>query len=171
MLFKKNTNVVSNGHKNSNSVMTINTSSTSNPGAISRIAAGMSISNGEITSSHDIRFDGNFNGKISSLARVIIGETAVLSGDIVCENIDIYGKFDGTVSAKDTVSLKNGCNVTGSLTSANIVVELGSKLTGSVKYSTEAEFAKSCEDNPFFKQKNPTPADVSSSFQKPEIKK
>ncbi|GEM_PF-1594430 len=155
--------------------MTLNNSSTSNPTAVSRIAAGMSISSGEITSSHDIRFDGNFNGKISSRARIIIGETAVLSGDILCENIDIYGKFDGTVSAKDTISLKNGCVVTGSLASSNVVVELGSKLTGSVKYTTEAEFAKNCEDNAFLKQQNsapaPAPAPVAAPVQRPEVKK
>ena len=46
---------------------------------ISRISAGSSIK-GEITSPNDIRIDGNFEGKIISQAKVVVGEKAVIKG-------------------------------------------------------------------------------------------
>ena len=34
-----------------------------------------------------------------------MGETAVVKGDIICENIDLWGKVEGNIYVKDTLSL------------------------------------------------------------------
>ena len=67
-----------------------------NVNSISRISAG-TIIKGEITSPYDIRIDGTFEGKIQSKVRVVIGETAFIKGDIICDNIDLWGKGEGNV--------------------------------------------------------------------------
>ena len=61
-----------------------------NVNSISRISAGTVIK-GEIVSPYDIRIDGTFEGKIQSKGRVVIGESAHIKGDIICENIDLWG--------------------------------------------------------------------------------
>lgn len=116
---------------------------TSNVNAISRISAGTMIK-GEIMSPCDIRIDGTFEGKLQAKGRVVIGETAVIKGDIVCVNIDLWGKVDGNIYVKDTLALKEGCVVNGNLHIKKLAVELGSTFNGNCKMITESEFDKIC---------------------------
>ena len=114
---------------------------TVNVNSISRISAGTVIK-GEILSPNDIRIDGTFEGKITSKGRVVLGETAIVKGDIVCNNIDLWGKVDGNVYVKDTLSLKEGCTMNGNLHVRRLSVELGATFNGSCQTITEAEFDK-----------------------------
>ena len=116
---------------------------TSNVNAISRISSGTVIK-GEILSPCDIRIDGTFEGKLQAKGRVVIGETAVIKGDIVCVNIDLWGKVDGNIYVKDTLALKEGCVVNGNLHIKRLAVELGSTFNGNCKMITESEFDKLC---------------------------
>ena len=110
-----------------------------NANAISRISAG-TIIKGEILSPCDIRIDGTFEGKIQSKGRVVIGESALIKGDIICDSIDLWGKVEGNVFVKDTLSLKQGCTVNGNLNVRKLSVELGSTFNGNCRMITEADF-------------------------------
>lgn len=110
-----------------------------NVNSISRISAG-TIIKGEIVSPCDIRIDGTFEGKIQSKGRVVIGETAFIKGDIICDNIDLWGKVEGNVFVKDTLNLKDGCVVNGNLNIRKISVELGATFNGNCKMISEADF-------------------------------
>ena len=112
-----------------------------NVNSISRISAGTVIK-GEILSPTDIRIDGSFEGRIQSKGRVVVGESAIIKGDIVCENIDLWGKVEGNLFVKDTLSLKDGCVVSGNLHVRRLSVELGATFNGNCKTITEAEFDK-----------------------------
>lgn len=112
-----------------------------NVNTISRISVG-TIIKGEIVSSSDIRIDGTFEGKIQSNGRVVIGESAYVKGDVICENLDLWGKVDGNVFVKDTLSLKQGCTVNGNVHIRRFCVELGSVFNGNCKMITEDEFEK-----------------------------
>ena len=112
-----------------------------NANAISRISAGTVIK-GEILSPCDIRIDGTFEGKIQSKGRVVVGESAHIKGDIVCDNIDLWGKVEGNVFVKDTLNLKDGCVVNGNLNIRKLSVELGSTFNGNCRMITESEFDK-----------------------------
>ena len=112
-----------------------------NVNSISRISAGTVIK-GEIVSPYDIRIDGTFEGKIQSKGRVVVGESAHIKGDIICENIDLWGKVEGNLFVKDTLSLKEGCTMNGNLHVRRLSVELGATFNGSCRTITEAEFDK-----------------------------
>ena len=112
-----------------------------NVNSISRISAGTVIK-GEILSPNDIRIDGTFEGRIQSKGRVVVGESATIKGDIVCENVDLWGKVEGNLFVKDTLSLKEGCVESGNLHIRRLSVELGSTFNGNCKTITEAEFNK-----------------------------
>ena len=112
-----------------------------NVNSISRISAGTVIK-GEIISPTDIRIDGTFEGRVQSKGRVVVGESATIKGDIVCENVDLWGKVDGNLFVKDTLSLKEGCVVDGNLHVRRLAVELGATFNGNCKTITEAEFNK-----------------------------
>lgn len=112
-----------------------------NVNSVSRISAGTVIK-GEIVSPYDIRIDGSFEGKISSKGRVVIGESAVIKGDIVAVNVDLWGKIDGNIFVKDILSLKSGCSLTGNIQTKKLYVELGSEFNGNCKMIGDEEFAK-----------------------------
>ena len=112
-----------------------------NANSVSRISTG-TIIKGEIVSPYDIRIDGTFEGKVQSKGRVVIGETAVIKGDILCENIDLWGKVEGNIFVKDTLALKEGCKVDGNLHIRRLSVELGATFTGGCKMISESEFDK-----------------------------
>ena len=112
-----------------------------NVNSISRISAGTVIK-GEILSPNDIRIDGTFEGRVQSKGRVVVGESAVIKGDIVCENVDLWGKVEGNLFVKDSLSLKEGCIVDGNLHIRRLAVELGATFNGNCKTITEAEFNK-----------------------------
>ena len=112
-----------------------------NVNSISRISSG-TIIKGEILSPYDIRIDGTFEGKVQTKGRVVVGETAFIKGDIICENIDLWGKVDGNLFVKDTLSLMEGCSVNGNLNVRRLSVELGSTFNGNCRMITEAEFNK-----------------------------
>ena len=114
---------------------------TVNVNSVSRISAGTVIK-GEIVSPNDIRIDGLFEGKVISKSRVVIGESANVKGDIICENIDLWGKVEGNRYVKDTLALKEGSNMNGNLHIRRLLVELGATFNGSCKTITEAEFDK-----------------------------
>lgn len=114
---------------------------TSNVNAVSRVSAGTVIK-GEIMSPCDIRIDGTFEGKLQANGRVVIGETAIIKGDIICVNIDLWGKVDGNIYVKDTLSLKEGCVVNGNLHIKRLAVELGSKFNGNCKMISDGDFDK-----------------------------
>ena len=117
------------------------TETTVNVNSISRISDGTVIK-GEILSPGDIRIDGSFDGKLQSKGRVVVGETAVIKGDIFCDNIDLWGKVEGNLYVKDTLALKEGCTVNGNLHIKKLSVELGAVFNGNCKTISEAEFDK-----------------------------
>lgn len=111
-----------------------------NVNEVSRISAGTVIK-GEINSPNDLRIDGRFEGRIVSEGRVVVGEKAEIEGDIVCENLDFWGKLTGNIFVRDTLTLKDSCEVKGELHIQRLVVELGAKFDGVCKMLTNEEAA------------------------------
>lgn len=110
-----------------------------NVNEVSRISTGTVIK-GEINSPNDIRIDGVFEGKIFSKGRVVVGEKAEIKGDIVCGNVDFWGKMTGSLFVRDTLTLKDTCSVNGDLHVQRLVVELGAHFDGTCKMLKEGEF-------------------------------
>ena len=112
---------------------------TVNVNSVSRISAGTVIK-GEIQSPYDLRIDGTFEGKVQTKGRVVIGESAIIKGDIICENVDLWGKVEGDLYVKDTLALKEGCKMNGNINVSRLSVELGATFNGTCRTITEEEF-------------------------------
>ena len=112
-----------------------------NVNSVSRISAGTVIK-GEIQSPYDLRIDGTFEGKIQTKGRVVIGESAVIKGDIICENVDLWGRVEGDLFVMDTLALKEGCKMNGNINISRLAVELGATFNGTCRTITEEEFNK-----------------------------
>ena len=96
---------------------------------LSRISAGTVIK-GEIISPNDIRIDCVFEGTLKVKGKVVVGESATIKGDIICDNAEVCGKLDGNLYVKEALSLKDGCVVNGNLHIKKLAVELGSVFIG-----------------------------------------
>ena len=106
---------------------------------VSRISPGAAI-RGDMTSSTDIRVDGQVDGALFSEGKVVVGESARLSGKLFGATIDFWGKMDGDVFVKDTLSLKSSSVVNGNIHVRRIQVEMGAQINGSFKMITEQEY-------------------------------
>lgn len=106
---------------------------------VSRISAG-TIFKGEISSPNDIRIDGRVEGKVFSTGRVVVGEKAVVEGDVICQNVDFCGSMKGNFYVKDTLSLKSGCTVDGDLNVRRLQVELDARFNGCCKMISEEDY-------------------------------
>ena len=112
---------------------------TVNVNEVSRISTG-TVVKGEISSSNDIRIDGTFEGKIKSKGRVVVGEKALIKGDIICANVDFWGTMEGNFYVKDTLSLKSSSKVKGDLHIKRLQVELDARFDGTCQMITESDF-------------------------------
>ena len=71
--------------------------------------------NSRISSLADIRIDGQVDGTVFSDGKVVVGETARLSGNLLCTTVDLWGKMDGDIYVKDILSLKSSSTVNGNI--------------------------------------------------------
>ena len=68
-----------------------------NVNEITRIAVGAQIKQGVLISQSDIRIDGYFDGTIETSGKLVIGENAVVIGEVVSMGAEINGKYEGTI--------------------------------------------------------------------------
>ncbi|HNR49432.1 MAG TPA: polymer-forming cytoskeletal protein [Bacteroidia bacterium] len=119
--------------------------SSENPsGSINIIAAGTSIE-GEIKSNGDLRIDGNINGSVFSKAKVVIGATGVVEGDIVCQNADVSGTIKGTSTVTEMLFLKSTAKINGDINTGKLVVEVGASFTGNCNMGPMVKDIKNVE--------------------------
>ena len=106
---------------------------------VSRISHGTVI-RGDLSSSTDIRIDGQVDGTLFSEGKAVVGESAQLSGKLFCTNVDFWGKMDGDIFVKDQLSLKSSSVVNGNIHVRKIQVEMGAQINGSFKMISEQEY-------------------------------
>jgi len=110
-----------------------------NANDVSRIAVGASIK-GDLTSNNDIRVDGTVNGTLHSDGRIVVGESAMLSGKLLCKDLDLWGKVEGDIYVQDTLSLKASSTVNGNIYVNKMQMEMGAQLNGSCRMITSEEY-------------------------------
>lgn len=85
---------------------------------------------GNLSTQGDITIDGNVQGDIRA-AKAIIGDSAVISGELAGDELIIHGKVEGRVRGKK-VFLNASAYVTGDIIHGTISVESGAHFEGSV---------------------------------------
>ena len=97
---------------------------------INRISHGTSIV-GSINVSGDIRIDGELDGNLFSKSKVVIGETGRIKGNLICRNVDIWGFFEGKITATEAINFKAMAIVVGEIQTSKLLIESGAKFNGS----------------------------------------
>ena len=93
------------------------------------ISSGTTIK-GDISSNSDLRIDGTIIGNINSNAKIVIGSSGVVEGDINGNNADIVGKTSGTIKVKDLLQLRGECVVNGNIYAGKLQIEPSATFNG-----------------------------------------
>lgn len=93
------------------------------------ISAGTTLK-GDIKSNGDLRIDGTIIGNVYSSAKIIIGSSGLVEGDISGNQADVVGKVSGNIRAKELLQLRGDSVVTGNLYAGKLQVEPSATFNG-----------------------------------------
>ena len=86
------------------------------------ISAGTTLK-GDISSNADLRIDGTIIGNINCTAKIVIGSSGLVEGDIFGNHADIVGKISGNIRVKELLQLRGECVVNGNIYAAKLQIE------------------------------------------------
>lgn len=107
-------------------------------GKTNRIVEG-TIIKGDILSHADFRLDGELIGNFQSKGKIVIGPSGSVTGDIVCKNADIEGKFIGKINVSEILNVKSKASIHGEVSVGKLSVEPGADFTASCVMKTNTK--------------------------------
>lgn len=99
------------------------------PNSATLISAG-TVLKGDLNSESDLRIDGTIHGNVSSAAKVVIGPSGLVEGNIDGIHADISGRLVGNVAARETVQLRTNGSVQGNIAAGSLQIEAGAVFNG-----------------------------------------
>ena len=85
---------------------------------------------GDITATGDFRLDGTLEGNIQLNGKLVVGDTGVVTGNVLCQNANIIGTVNGNLSVKELLSLHTTARVRGDILINKLSIEPGAVFTG-----------------------------------------
>lgn len=86
---------------------------------------------GDVLTTSTVEISGTVDGKITAKS-LIIGIDGQVSGKVSAENVDVRGKFGGTI-ATQSLALRSSCDVQGEVVYATLSIESGAVVEGQFK--------------------------------------
>ncbi len=111
-------------------------------GKTNRIVEG-TIIKGDVISQADFRLDGELTGNFTSKGKLVIGPAGIVKGDVVCNNADIEGNFEGKIRVNDLLNIKAKSTIIGEVTVGKLSVESGADFSASCIMKPNSENASS----------------------------
>ncbi len=102
---------------------------TENTNSINIITSGTVIK-GDITATGDFRLDGTLEGNIQLNGKLVVGDSGIVNGNILCMNANIIGTVNGNLSVKELLSLHSTARVKGDILINKLSIEPGAVFTG-----------------------------------------
>ncbi|MCB0501587.1 MAG: polymer-forming cytoskeletal protein [Bacteroidetes bacterium] len=96
-----------------------------------RISKG-AIIEGELKSETDIRIDGKIKGILHCAAKVVIGPTGEMEGEINCKDASLEGRVTGKLEVNGVLFLKKTARIEGEIYYKRLIVEEGANITGTL---------------------------------------
>ena len=80
---------------------------------------------GTVKSESDIRIDGVIKGSLNCNAKVIIGPSGYIEGEVKCANAVIEGKFEGSLQVSELLNVRENAQVHGDVRTNKLIVQSG----------------------------------------------
>jgi len=88
---------------------------------------------GTLSSTGDMQVDGRVEGDVHSAA-LVVGEKAVIQGEIIAEEVTVRGRVEGSIRARK-ILLCSTCHVEGNILHEAFSVEAGAFFEGNCRHS------------------------------------
>lgn len=95
---------------------------------------------GKIDSESDFRVDGYLKGSLNCKAKVIIGATGKIEGNINCQNAMIEGTFEGDLKVAELLQVKKTAKIEGEIITQKLMVETGATFNVACKMGPQNSF-------------------------------
>ncbi len=92
---------------------------------------------GDITATGDFRLDGTLEGNIQLNGKLVVGDSGVVTGNVMCQNANIIGTVNGNLSVKELLSLHTSARVRGDILINKLSIEPGAVFTGKCRMLDE----------------------------------
>ncbi len=121
--------------------------------AVNAIGQGSKIT-GDITTEGDLRIDGSLTGTVNTKGLLVLGETGVIEGEVVCQNALIAGTVKAKIQVAELLSLKAKANLYGDIVTNKLSIEPGANFTGSCSMGASVKNMSLSESNDKSKEKS-----------------
>ena len=106
--------------------------------AISIITDGTTVK-GDIIATGDLRLDGVLEGSIQLNGKLVIGDSGVVNGNVLCQNANIIGSVNGNLSVKEFLVLHASARVRGDILINKLSIEPGAVFSGKCRMIDEVK--------------------------------
>ncbi|PRY89219.1 bactofilin family protein [Mongoliibacter ruber] len=93
---------------------------------------------GDITAQGNIRIEGTVDGMVKSTTKVVIGDSAIIRGNITSKEAEISGKIEGEVICSELLFLKKSAIINGNISTQKLVVENGAIFNGKCQMNSNS---------------------------------
>lgn len=94
---------------------------------------------GDIITQGNIRIEGRVEGALKSKNKIVIGESAHVSGDIHALEAEVSGNIDGAIHCVGTLYLKKTAYINGDIIATKLIIENGAVFNGKCHMSDQVE--------------------------------
>jgi len=91
---------------------------------------------GNIKSENDLRIDGTIYGNVVGSAKIIVGPSGYVEGNIESAQADITGKVTGNIVVKELLQLRSEAKVEGNISAARLQIDPTAIFNGKCQMST-----------------------------------
>ena len=85
---------------------------------------------GDLVAQGDVRIDGQLKGDVNTRARLAIGASGHVDGQLFGSMVDIAGEVKGDVVVTGVLTLRKTARVRGDLTVGKLIIEEGAMFSG-----------------------------------------
>jgi cytoskeletal protein CcmA (bactofilin family) len=101
-----------------------------NPGSTKNILSSDVEIKGNLKFTGELTFEGKLEGEVIGDGTLHLGDSAVITGDLNVTSVNVRGKINGNITAKEKVDIKTKAEVFGDIRAARLSVEEGVTMVG-----------------------------------------
>ena len=93
---------------------------------------------GAIRTASDFRIEGSLVGTLDCQAKLIIGTSGNVNGEVTCKTAMIEGVFEGNLRVSDLLEVRETARVNGDISYGKLKIDAGAQLTGQLRQGASA---------------------------------
>jgi cytoskeletal protein CcmA (bactofilin family) len=112
---------------------------------------------GNLKFSGELTLEGKLEGEINSDGTLILGDSALVNGNIAAQVVVVRGKVNGNINAKEKIDLKSKAELFGDIRAAKLVIEEGVTFVGKTEVNPNKLGPSAPQARPGEMPKSPEP--------------